>query len=120
MKEEKLEPNQELGSFVPNKNYLITTDNQFYGADGVAYRACYGKVNVVSDTDILNIKTNRGSTNWYVVVGDIEGKHMIIAGCQIHYALQTDKIHIGKTDDHIVHGDSGVVEFNRPTQVYVV
>ena len=33
------------------------------------------------------IKTNVKSTNWYVLIGN-----MIIAGCQIHYAIQTDAV----------------------------
>ena len=56
---------------------LITTDNWFFGKDGIQYRAVYGTVkSIANDVDILGIKTNAKSTNWYVEIGD-----MVIAGC---------------------------------------
>ena len=68
------------------KKYLITTDNWFQAPDGQSYRSVYGTVtDVESDQDTLGIKTNRGSTNWYLVIGK-----MVIAGCQLHYAIQCD------------------------------
>ena len=38
---------------------------------------------------MLGLKTNRNSTNWYAKVG-IEETHVIVAGCQIHYAVKCD------------------------------
>lgn len=64
--------------------YLITTDSWFYGHDGKKYRSVYGTVKVLKDS-FLGIDTNRNSTNWYIQVGN-EYSHLIIAGCQIHYA----------------------------------
>lgn len=71
-----------------NKKYLITTNNWFIAPDGQQYRAAFGTVTAIeSDSETLGIKTNRGSTNWYVKIGS-----MIIAGCQIHYCIRTDKV----------------------------
>lgn len=68
--------------------YLITTDNFFYAPDGQQYRAAWGYVRIVKD-DALGIKTNRISSNWYAVLGEGDGQ-MIIAGCQIHYAIRCE------------------------------
>ena len=71
-----------------NEKYLITTDNWFYGTDGEMYKAVFGTVKKISSSEqTLGIKTNRGSTNWYVVIGN-----MIVAGCQIYYCIRTDEI----------------------------
>jgi len=67
-------------------NYLISTDDWFFAPDGQQYKAVWGKAQVLSDEDGLGIKTNERSTNWYVFVGDDE-KGMIVAGCQVHYAV---------------------------------
>lgn len=64
------------------KNYLITTDDWFYGPDGKKYRGAWGKVELIQD-DVLKIQTNRNSTNWFAKVGT-DDYHVIIAGCQIH------------------------------------
>jgi hypothetical protein len=70
-----------------NEKYLITTDRWFVAPDGDQYRAVHGTVTkIANDNETLGIKTNRGSTNWFVVIGG-----MVIAGCQIHYAIKTDE-----------------------------
>ena len=68
--------------------YLITTDNQFFAPDGKQYRAVCGDVKIVAD-QILGIKTNARSSNWFAKVGT-EDNHVIIAGCQIHYAVRCE------------------------------
>ena len=69
------------------KKYLITTDNWFVAPDGQLYMSLYGTVtSIETDDQALGIKTNRGSTNWYVVIGN-----MIVAGCQVHYALRVEE-----------------------------
>jgi len=70
------------------EKYLITTDGWFVAPDGERYSAVFGTVvSVHSDEETLGVKTNRGSTNWYVEIGK-----MLIAGCQIHYAIRTNKV----------------------------
>lgn len=69
-----------------NKNYLITTTDWFLAPDGKQYKAAWGNIKgIFNDQETLGIKTNSRSTNWYLSIGN-----MIIAGCQIHYLIQTD------------------------------
>lgn len=68
------------------EKYVITCDNWFYAPDGQQYRAAFGTVNqILTDEESLGIRTNAKSTNWYVSIGNL-----LIAGCQIHYAVKTD------------------------------
>lgn len=69
--------------------YLITTDNWFLAPDGKQYRSAWGEVEVLEDS-ILGVKTNRNSSNWYAKIGD-EKNHIIVAGCQIHYAIRSEE-----------------------------
>lgn len=68
------------------EKYLITTNSWFYAPDGKQYRGAWGSVKIFEDS-FLGIKTNRNSSNWYLKVGSND-KHIIIAGCQIHYAIK--------------------------------
>lgn len=72
-----------------NKKYIITTDNWFLAPDGQEYKAAWGTVSIVED-GVLGIKTNRMTSNWFAKVGDGEGE-ILIAGCQIHYAVQCER-----------------------------
>lgn len=69
--------------------YLITTDAWFIAPDGNQYRAAWGTVKILGDS-ILGLKTNRGSANWFAQVGG-DGMEIIIAGCQIHYAVRSEE-----------------------------
>lgn len=90
--------------------YLITTDNWFYAPDGKQYRAGGGEATVLGD-DVLGVKTNRNSSNWFVQVGS-DDSHVIIAGCQIHYAVKckerpsnqstVEKEYLDETDDYFM------------------
>lgn len=74
---------------------LITCDNWFFAPDGQSYRAVWGTVKAVrTDNEVLGLKTNARSTNWYVEIGN-----MILAGCQIHYALECGEPHFGECKD---------------------
>jgi hypothetical protein len=68
--------------------YIVTTDNWFYAPDGNSYKAVWGEVTILEDT-FLGIKTNRNASNWYAKVGS-EDNHVVVAGCQIHYAVKCD------------------------------
>ena len=69
------------------KNVLITTDNWFYGPDAKSYRAVYGKLkNIKAAENLLGVKPGRTEATWYIEIGNI-----VIAGCQVKYAIQTDK-----------------------------
>lgn len=68
------------------KTVLITTDNWFTAPNGESYNSVFGTlVGIFNDKETLGIPTNAKSSNWYVQVGN-----MLIAGCQIHYAIQTN------------------------------
>lgn len=69
--------------------YLITTDSWFYASDSKQYKAVWGEIEIVEDS-ILGIKTNTRSSNWYAKVGS-KDNHVIVAGCQIHYACRCEK-----------------------------
>ena len=68
--------------------YLIHCDQWFFAPDGNSYRAVWGTVHEIVDSKAaLGVRTNAKSTNWYVVIGD-----MVIAGCQVHYAIRCDSV----------------------------
>lgn len=95
------------------KKALITCDNWFYAPDGRTYRAVFGTIRAVKgDQETLGIRTNSRSTNWYVEIGC-----MLVAGCQIHYAMRADKAETGQVSDF--REDSGMVkEFTRPSYIF--
>jgi hypothetical protein len=66
-------------------HYLVTCDNWFYAPDGKLYRSVWGHVEVIQDS-FLGVKTNSHSSNWFLKVGTNQN-HVIIAGCQVHYAV---------------------------------
>jgi len=96
-----------MSRFDIGKKMLITTDEWFYAPDGISYRGVFGTLKkVMSDSDLLGIKTNRHSTNWYVQIGN-----MMIAGCRIHYAIVTDDACFDVTQTEDVH--EGKMNFNE-------
>ena len=91
--------------------YLITTNNWFVAPNGRDYKAVWGDVEILQDS-ILGVKTNSRSTNWYVEIGN-----MIVAGCQINYAIKTDKCNF-KDYDHWEMFESGCVVSKTPCAIY--
>lgn len=92
---------------------LITTDNWFIAPDGSSYKAVYGElIAVQTDYDALGIKTNAKSTNWYAQVG-----RMLLAGCQIHYAVNCDGVEVNlgeaKSDTTYEGGNKEVTHMSR-------
>jgi hypothetical protein len=97
--------------------YLITTDAWFYAPDGLKYRSVWGEVKIVDDT-VLGLKTNRNSTNWYARVGS-EEKGMIVAGCQIHYAVKCKELPNTSKVQELNYDGGKSKSFERPTEIYV-
>jgi hypothetical protein len=98
--------------------YLITTDNWFYAPDGKQYRAVWGNVEVLGD-EIIGVKTNRNSTNWFAKVGTVDN-HVIVAGCQIHYAVKSDeRPNTENVMDWNSDAGNGIKVFDRPTAIYI-
>ena len=76
------------------EKYLITTDEWFVAPDGQQYKSAFGTFKKIhNDFETLGIKTNRGSANWFVEIGNI-----MIAGCQIHYVTKTDRVSYSPRD----------------------
>ena len=97
--------------------YFITTDSWFFAPDGKQYRAAWGSIQIVEDS-ILGIKTNRNSSNWYIRIGN-ETNHIIVAGCQIHYAIASETRPNTDSVQDYTNGDSGINIYQRPTNIYI-
>jgi hypothetical protein len=81
------------------EKFLITADEWFYAPDGNAYRAVHGTLKGIHNSEeVLGVKTNRGSTNWYVEIGNME-----IAGCQIHYTIKCDNCNFSASKRELDH-----------------
>lgn len=97
--------------------YLITTDAWFIAPDGRSYQAVWGDVKILEDT-VLGLRTNRNATNWYAKIGS-EDNHVIVAGCQIHYAVKSEK------KPFVSHGtdwsfeEGGAKIGKTPTRIYI-
>lgn len=93
---------------------LITTDQWFLAPDGYEYHGVFGTVRgILGDSETLGIKTNRNSTNWYVSIGN-----MVVAGCQIHYAIKTDQCYSGESRSWTTHNGEVHVNTNVPCRIY--
>lgn len=98
--------------------YLITTDRWFTAPDGSDYKSVWGEVEILQDS-ILGVRTNAKSTNWYAKVGT-EENHVIIAGCQIHYAIKcNDKPNTNKGNSWHLDAPNGIKECERPCVIYI-
>ena len=95
----------------------MSTENYFFAPDGIQYKAAWGEVEIIGD-ESLGLKTNSRSTNWYAKVGSKE-KHVIIAGCQIHYSVHcNEKPNTDPVLDWSVQ-DGKFVEYKKPTGIYI-
>ncbi len=102
-----------MSGFSLGDKILITTDLWFIAPNGVSYRAVYGTVHGVVDSEsALGIKTNSKSTNWYIKIGN-----MMIAGCQIHYAIKSEKCNFGSSAHYSVT-DGVVKEYQIPSHIF--
>lgn len=93
--------------------FLITTNQWFLAPDGNEYRAVFGTVRAILDDEAtLGIRTNRNSTNWYLLIGG-----MVIAGCQIHYAIATNDFDHGWAITWNVH-EGRAIEIRVPCRIF--
>lgn len=102
-----------LKNFKVGDKILITTSAWFFAPDGVNYRGVWGTFEGISDDSVLGVKTNRNSTNWYLRVGNV-----VIAGCQIHYAVLHSAEPPAMVQDH-TNKDGATVYFSRPSHIYI-
>ena len=97
-----------------NETYLITTDSWFYAPDGDQYKAVFGTVtSIETDENMLGIKTNRGSTDWYIIIGN-----MVVAGCQIHYCIKTKSVSFEPAIQEIEHEGQLFPTRKATTRIY--
>lgn len=102
------EPMMKIGDKV-----LVTTYDWFMAPDGSVYKAVFGTVKAVLDSQqTLGVKTNARSTNWYAVIGNIT-----IAGCQINYAVKTEHCNLGRSQT-FSEKDGVIKEYSRPSTIY--
>lgn len=95
------------------KKALLTSDNWFFAPDGQQYRAAFGTVHEISNIeDMLGIKVNSRSRDWYIQIGNLS-----LAGCQIHHIIRTDTCSFGPSSRDLDDGlKSAVVECQ--TRIY--
>jgi len=70
------------------QKYLVTCDNWFVAPNGETYQSAWGTAKILTTEQCFNFKPARPSTNWFLRIGNDE-KHIIIAGCQIHYVIKS-------------------------------
>lgn len=96
------------------QKYLLTTNDWFFAPDGESYKAVFGTVHFIVDSkEALGIATNRNSTNWYVVIGD-----MIIAGCQVFYAVRTNAYSIKPPTAESEHEGKRIISSCALSRIY--
>lgn len=101
-------PNLRVGCKV-----LATLDNWFYAPDGQIYKAVFGTVRGVFDSQsTLGVRTNAKSTNWYIDIGNVT-----VAGCQIHYVVKCESVNLDRANDWGTH-EGKLNEYDRPSSIY--
>lgn len=79
-----------LTNFEIGDKVLITSDNWFFAPDGNQYKAVWGTLKGIHNSEnVLGIKTNAKSTNWYIEIGN-----MLLAGCNAHMAIKTETVNL--------------------------
>lgn len=93
---------------------LVTTDAWFFAPNGEMYRAVFGTVKGIHTSEnTLGVKTNARSTNWYAEIGN-----MLLAGCQIHYCVKTDKVSFEPPIREMEHEGRLCTEKQPATRIY--
>ena len=60
---------------------------------------------------VFGFQRRRPSTNWFLVIGRRKARRVVVAGCQIHYAVRCDERPKLKTGTH--KGDGEEQQNNR-------
>lgn len=96
------------------KKALVTTSEWFYAPDGAVYRAVFGTVRgVMSAAETLGIKPKAGDASWFLEIGN-----MTIAGCQIKYAIRTDKCNDSVASGWSASAEGGFKSYMHPCSIY--
>jgi hypothetical protein len=99
-----------------NKTCLITTSGWFYAPDGRQYKAVWGTLKAIHEVSkAFGFIPSRAFANWFIEIGD-----MTIMGCQVLYVIACDKPNTDKILDwHSESKNEPIVEFERPTAIYI-
>jgi hypothetical protein len=96
------------------KNILITTDNWFISPNGQQCNSVWGTLHgCYKAEDTLGIKVNSRSTDWYVSIGN-----MIIAGCQVHYAMLASECSFKGYEGYSADAQYGIKKYPVPNAIY--
>lgn len=97
----------------PGDRALVTTLNWFTAPNGRQYQAVFGTVRAIRTAEAaLGVQPKAPSTNWYLEIGN-----MLIAGCQVHYAVRTEQCALGRVDAWHVH-QGQLHEHQAPSRIY--
>jgi len=99
------------------QKYLITTDSWFIAPDGEQYRSAWGTCQLKNIEEVFGFSPSRPSTNWYLEIGK-DGKEIVVAGCQIHYAVRSEEIPSDKFKD-ITYTDKDTQMTYQGTRIYL-
>ena len=94
------------------KKYLVTTASWFIAPDGEEYRAVWGVAKCLETKETFGFTPNRNHANWVYEIGDGDGK-ITIAGCQVLYAIQSDKPPLLKTEMYTQESTKCTVPINK-------
>lgn len=102
-----------MTNFKIGDKVLITTNEWFYAPNGQQYRAVFGTVKAINSSETtLGVKTNARSTNWYAEIGN-----MLVAGCQIHYAVKTNSVNLSDKETwEVINGECKIAK--SPSCIY--
>ena len=97
------------------KTYLITMDAWFTAPNGMRYNCVFGTVrSIINAADQLGITVNSRSMNFYINIGNLS-----IAGCQVHYAVECERIdtNLGGVYDFTIK-DGEIICYIRDSYIY--
>lgn len=100
------------------ETYIIKSDSWFPAPDGESYTEVWGKVYIKSAEEVLGLKPNMRSANWYAIVGT-EENHVVIAGCQIHSACFAPKPPLNKTQKCWSMENGVLLVGVKPSSLYI-
>lgn len=100
-------------SVIIGKKVLVTCDNWLHCPDGKTYKAIHGTVKGLYDAiEVLGIKPNAKSTNWYLQIGNTT-----VAGCQIHYIVECETFNKEDVEDYAT-GSGEFKKYIRPCNIF--
>lgn len=92
------------------KKVLLSCINWFAAPDGKDYMSVHGTFKgIIKAEGLLGFKPRRQDVEWYISIGD-----MLIAGCQVNYAVLCENCCDGEGQPVWHFKENGVVSDRRP------